>query len=65
MLRTVEPELGAFERDVEQVAEVLAGPAPKRTLQALQDPCLKATQDAWPAEGIDSRLPFIPRHPTA
>ena len=44
---------------------VLAGPAPKRTLQAFQDPCLKSTQDAWPGEGIDSRLPFIPRHPAA
>lgn len=42
---------------------VLAGPAPKRTLQAFQDPCLKATQDGWPAEGIDGRLPLIPRHP--
>jgi 5-deoxy-glucuronate isomerase len=44
---------------------VLAGPAPKRTLQALQDPCLKSSQDAWPAAGIDSRLPFIPRYPAA
>lgn len=43
---------------------VLAGPAPKRTLQAFQDPCLKATQDAWPDAGIDSRLPFIPRYPS-
>ena len=42
---------------------VLAGPAPKRTLQALQDPCLKPTQDAWPELGIDARLPFIPRYP--
>ncbi len=42
---------------------VLAGPAPKRTLQALQDPCLKSTQDAWPELGIDARLPFIPRYP--
>jgi 5-deoxy-glucuronate isomerase len=44
---------------------VLAGPAPKRTLQALQDPCLKSSQDAWPDAGIDSRLPFIPRYPAA
>jgi 5-deoxy-glucuronate isomerase len=44
---------------------VLAGPAPKRTLQALQDPCLKSSQDAWPAAGVDSRLPFIPRHPAS
>jgi 5-deoxy-glucuronate isomerase len=42
---------------------ILAGPAPKRTLQALQDPCLKPTQDTWPAAGIDSRLPLIPRYP--
>ena len=42
---------------------VLAGPAPKRTLQAFQDPCLKSTQDAWPAVGTDSRLPLIPRYP--
>ncbi len=42
---------------------VLAGPAPRRTLQAFQDPCLKQTQDAWPELGIDQRLPFIPRHP--
>jgi 5-deoxy-glucuronate isomerase len=42
---------------------VLAGPAPKRTLQAFQDPCLKSTQDAWPEVGIDSRLPLIPRYP--
>jgi len=43
---------------------VLAGPAPKRTLQAFQDPSLKPTQDQWPAAGIDPRLPLIPRHPT-
>jgi 5-deoxy-glucuronate isomerase len=42
---------------------ILAGPAPTRTLQAYQDPCLKDTQDAWAAVGIDSRLPFVPRHP--
>jgi 5-deoxy-glucuronate isomerase len=42
---------------------ILAGPAPKRTLQAFQDPCLKATQDAWPEAGVDSRLPLIPRYP--
>jgi 5-deoxy-glucuronate isomerase len=43
---------------------VLAGPAPKRTLQAFQDPCLKPTQDAWPASGIDERLPIVPRYPS-
>jgi 5-deoxy-glucuronate isomerase len=42
---------------------VLAGPAPSRTLQAFQDPCLKPTQDAWPEMGIDGRLPIIARHP--
>lgn len=42
---------------------VLAGPAPKRTLQAFQDPCLKPTQDAWPDAGLDARLPLIPRYP--
>ncbi len=42
---------------------VLAGPAPERTLQAFQDPCLKATQEAWPQEGLDARLPLVPRHP--
>ena len=41
---------------------VLAGPAPDRTLQAFQDPCLKATQDAWPDAGIDSRLPLVPQY---
>jgi len=44
---------------------VLAGPAPDRTLQAFQDPCLKATQDAWPDAGIDDRLPLVPRHANA
>lgn len=44
---------------------VLAGPAPKRTLQAFQEPCLKATQEAWPDQGIDSRLPLVPRYPVA
>lgn len=42
---------------------VLAGPAPKRTLQAFQDPCLRATQDGWDKVGHDSRLPLIPRYP--
>jgi 5-deoxy-glucuronate isomerase len=42
---------------------ILAGPAPTRTLQAYQDPCLKDTQDAWAAVGIDDRLPFVPRYP--
>ena len=42
---------------------VLAGPAPQRTLQAFQDPCLKATQDEWPAPASTARLPLIPRYP--
>ena len=42
---------------------VLAGPAPRRTLQAFQDPCLRQTQDAWPQLGLDERLPIVPRHP--
>ena len=42
---------------------VLAGPAPRRTLQAFQDPGLRATQDAWPDLGLDPRLPLVPRHP--
>jgi 5-deoxy-glucuronate isomerase len=41
---------------------ILAGPAPDRTLQAFQDPCLKGTQDAWPDAGIDSRLPLVSRY---
>ena len=43
---------------------MLAGPAPKRTLRAFQDPCLAPTQNAWPDSGIDSRLPLIPRYPS-
>lgn len=42
---------------------VLAGPAPQRTLQAFQDPDLKASQDAWSTTGLDDRLPLIPRYP--
>lgn len=44
---------------------VLAGPAPRRTLQASQDPALAATQDAWADAGTDARLPFVPRYPAA
>ena len=44
---------------------VLAGPAPKRTLQAFQDPCLKSAQEHWPQAGLDPRLPLIPRFPQA
>ena len=42
---------------------ILAGPADTRTLQAFQDPCLKSTQEAWPAAGVDPRLPLVPHHP--
>lgn len=42
---------------------VLAGPAPDRTLQARQDPCLQGTQDDWGRDGIDPRVPMVPRHP--
>ena len=42
---------------------VLAGPAPERTLQAFQDPALASLQDEWPALGTDARVPFIPRYP--
>jgi 5-deoxy-glucuronate isomerase len=42
---------------------VLAGPAPTRTLQAREDPCLSAARQEWPTAGIDARLPIVPRHP--
>lgn len=42
---------------------VLAGPAPERTLQAFQDPALAALQNRWPELGPDSRVPFVPRYP--
>lgn len=42
---------------------VLAGPAPERTLQACQDPELAAIADDWEAIGIDARVPFVPKHP--
>lgn len=42
---------------------VLAGPAPERTLQAFQDPALAPLQDEWPDLGLDARVPFIPRYP--
>ncbi|MGC5224990.1 5-deoxy-glucuronate isomerase [Micromonospora sp. DT81.3] len=42
---------------------VLAGPAPERTLQAFQDPTLAPLQDEWTILGTDSRVPFIPRYP--
>ncbi|MCC2031539.1 5-deoxy-glucuronate isomerase [Microbacterium allomyrinae] len=42
---------------------VLAGPAPERTLQAFQDPALAPLQNEWPELGLDARVPFIPRYP--
>lgn len=39
---------------------VLAGPAPERTLQARQDQDLAALADSWPEQGIDARLPIVP-----
>ncbi|MFD0995141.1 5-deoxy-glucuronate isomerase [Pseudoclavibacter chungangensis] len=42
---------------------VLAGPAPERTLQAHQDPSLAALADDWAESGIDPRVPFVPARP--
>lgn len=39
---------------------VLAGPAPERTLQARQDPDLANTAADWDELGIDPRVPFVP-----
>jgi 5-deoxy-glucuronate isomerase len=44
---------------------VLAGPAPKRTLQALEDPCLAPLRERWQELDTDSRVPFIPRYPAS
>lgn len=44
---------------------VLAGPAPARTLQAREDSCLSPAKQSWATDGIDPRLPMIPRHPAA
>ncbi|NQX16870.1 5-deoxy-glucuronate isomerase [Rathayibacter sp. VKM Ac-2857] len=44
---------------------VMAGPAPERTLQAAQDPALKDLVEAWPEMPVDPRIPLIPRHPLA
>jgi 5-deoxy-glucuronate isomerase len=43
---------------------VLAGPAPKRTLQALEDPCLAPLRERWQELDTDARVPFVPRHPS-
>lgn len=42
---------------------VLAGPAPERTLQAYQDPTLASLAEDWAQQGIDGRLPVVPAHP--
>lgn len=42
---------------------VLAGPAPARTLQASEDPALAPARDAWEGMDVDVRVPFVPRRP--
>jgi 5-deoxy-glucuronate isomerase len=44
---------------------VLAGPGPKRTLQASDDPALTSVREQWEKLGPDPRVPFVPRHPNA
>lgn len=44
---------------------VMAGPAPARTLQAYQDPSLAPLAAAWPDLEVDARVPLVPRHPDA
>lgn len=44
---------------------VLAGKAPKRSLQAAEDPGLSSLRDHWADMEIDSRLPIAPRYPSA
>lgn len=42
---------------------VLAGPAPARTLQASEDPALAPARAAWEGMDVDVRVPFVPRRP--
>src|SRR5258708_35265004 len=42
---------------------VLAGPAPERTLQAREDPTLAELRTRWENIDPDPRAPFVPRHP--
>lgn len=42
---------------------VLAGPAPERTLQAAEDPALAPARTAWEGMDVDVRVPFVPRRP--
>ncbi|MGP9537965.1 5-deoxy-glucuronate isomerase [Brachybacterium sp. AOP43-C2-M15] len=42
---------------------VLAGPAPARTLQASEDPALAPARTAWEGMDVDVRVPFVPRRP--
>ncbi|ROQ30306.1 5-deoxyglucuronate isomerase [Frondihabitans sp. PhB188] len=44
---------------------VLAGPAPARTLQARQDPVFAGAQAKWDDLAVDDRVPFVPQYPTA
>lgn len=44
---------------------VMAGPAPQRTLQAAQDPELAELAAAWADMDIDARVPLVPRFPQA
>jgi 5-deoxy-glucuronate isomerase len=43
---------------------VLAGPAPERTLQAREDPTLAELRTRWENIDPDPRVPFVPQHPT-
>lgn len=42
---------------------VLAGPAPARTLQAAEDPDLAPLRQSWEALDLDARVPFVPQRP--
>jgi 5-deoxy-glucuronate isomerase len=42
---------------------VLAGPAPVRTLQAVEDPALAPARQKWAELDTDPRVPFVPRRP--
>lgn len=44
---------------------VMAGPAPQRTLQAADDPDLGALRAAWADMDVDARVPFIPQYPAS
>lgn len=44
---------------------VLAGPAPQRTLQAVEDPALAPARLKWDDLPTDPRVPLVPRRPEA